>query len=81
MLARVAREVFELQRKIDQLSDLVIRFVERLEFGNDPFGFLARFFRAAERVFQSEIERHFRNQFRDAVDLAVGHAEYATGVA
>jgi len=81
MAAGVARQVLELEREIDQLLDVLIGRIQRLELGDYAIGFLARFVRAAERILERQVERNLRQQLGDAVDLAVRHAQHAAGVA
>ncbi len=81
VFAGVAGEVFQFQRQVDQGASLLILFVGFAEFLDDPVGFLLRLFRAAERIGQGQVERPWRHQLGQPVDLSVGHAQYAAGIA
>ena len=68
--AGVARQPFDRFGRVEQLADLRLRRVERLELGN-----------LLERLVDRQPAGPDGNQLRDAVDVGQRHAQRAAGVA
>ena len=81
MLAGVAGEILKLQGEVNQLAHRIVGFVLSLEIGNDALRFPGRFLAAPERIVETQVQRPHGNQLGDLVDLSVGHAEHAPGIA
>ena len=82
VLAGVAGEVLELQREVDQFGDVLVGLVESLEFADRRVRVpCATSPNGRARRSSAMSSGTLRDQFGDAVDLAVRHAEHAAGVA
>ncbi|KAG1260920.1 hypothetical protein G6F66_014386 [Rhizopus arrhizus] len=79
VLAGVAGQVFQLQRQVDQVADIVLGLVALDQFGRGHFR-AGAFLALAQRILQVDAE-DVRNQLGNAVDQAVREAEHAAGVA
>ncbi|KAG1532288.1 hypothetical protein G6F50_016271 [Rhizopus delemar] len=69
VLAGVAGQVFQLQRQVDQVADIVLGLVALDQFGRGHFR-AGAFLALAQRILQVDAE-DVRNQLGNAVDQAV----------
>ncbi len=79
VLAGVAGQVFQLQRQVDQVADVVLALVALDQLGRGHFR-IRPFLALAQRVLQADAE-DVGDQLGHAVDQAVREAEHAPGVA
>ncbi len=80
MATRVAGQVLQTEREVEQVADIVLGVVARDEIARCQLGVLLRRLRLAQRIAQAHAQGH-RDQLGDAIDEAIGMAQHAPAVA